>query len=85
MTDHRTVEDFIPLTVWVMRNGKHGYKAVRCNGQVLATHRHKSTLVHTLQQMAAHRENNIYAIAEVVYPDDRQPNKRLIKTRSMEK
>lgn len=61
-------------TVWIVRAEDGQFKAVDHMGTVLACDKYQSGLRYQMQQEA--QERNILAIAVVVQPKNRQPNRK---------
>ncbi len=68
-------------TAWVMPdpNGK-GFVARLANGAIIARHKHKSSVHYIVRKDAIGLD--IWAIADVVDPNKRQPNRALPRSKS---
>lgn len=71
------IELLLTRTVWVIRGAVSGFEAIDHEGNVIATGKFKSTLIYTLSKEAAEKGSKIYAIASVINPGDRFPNRKL--------
>lgn len=78
------MQDLIRRTAWIVPS-ERGFDAINSEGKILASNKFKSTLHLSLRQMAAASlvpGMDCWAIAEVVKPSDRQPNRKLPRRRS---
>lgn len=68
------LERVVPKTVWVLK-AQDGFVGVDYNGVVVASNKIKANLIYSLRQQAT------LAIAVVIEPNRRQPNRKLPKSR----
>jgi hypothetical protein len=71
------VSDMARRTVWVRQRTDHKWEAIDWMGRVVGQSRYRVALEHDLTQMASMPISNIHAIAKVVPPSNRQPNRKV--------
>lgn len=70
------IQVLMPRTVWIVRSAVSGFDAVDHEGRTVGHNLYKSTLEYQLRKAASEKDSRIYAIATVVNPGDRIPNRR---------
>ena len=74
---------FAHRTIWIYQITKHHWRAVDANGKEFATGKFGSSLEHTVRKRISDEGLDIVAVAMVVNPAKRQPNRRITITRPM--
>ena len=74
---------FAANTIWIYQKAKHDWRAVFDNGNEFAQGKFGSSLEHTVRKRISDEGLDIYAVATVVDPSKRQPNRRITITRPM--
>jgi hypothetical protein len=63
-------------TIWIMDAPEGGFVAVNNDGEIVGRHKHKSTLEFIVRK-APDLMKDTYAIAYVINPANRQPNRKI--------
>jgi hypothetical protein len=74
---------FAANTIWIYQKGKHDWRAVFDNGNEFAHGKFGSTLEAIVRKRISDEGLDIFAVAMVVNPAKRQPNRRIPITRPM--
>ncbi len=74
---------FAANTIWIYQSAKHDWRAVFDNGKEFARGKFGSSLEATVRKRITDEGLDIYAVAMVVSPAKRQPNRRITITRPM--
>lgn len=89
MTEHeranrqRFIYAHAKLTVWIRQRSDGVWEAMDWYGTILYFSKYRADVESTINQMAAQKHNNIYAVSTIIEPGRRRPKRYRLTRRSL--